>query len=309
VKEFEAVAVTERSGHRESVHLGAVVALDEGGRIAWSAGDPDVEVYPRSSLKPLQAAAMLALGLVVPDDHLALVCASHDGCAEHVAGVRALLAAVGLSERDLANTPTLPLNEDAAAEVIRSGAEPAAVLQNCSGKHAGMLATAVVNGWPVDGYVEPTHPVQAAILEHVGAAAGPIAHVGVDGCGAPAAVLPLAALARAVRRLAVDGTPIHRAMTAHPQLVGGPDRDVTRLMRAVPGLVAKDGAEGVYVAALPDGRAVALKIADGASRARVPVMVAALTALGVDVPAASLEEPVLGHGQPVGFVRALVGAP
>ncbi len=96
-------------------------------------------------------------------------------------------------------------------------------------------------------------------------------------------------------------------MTAHPHLVGGPDRDVTRLMRAVPGLMAKDGAEGVYVAALPDGRAVALKIADGASRARLPVMVAALARLGVDVPSESLREPVLGHGRDVGSVRALIG--
>ena len=98
-------------------------------------------------------------------------------------------------------------------------------------------------------------------------------------------------------------------MTAHPELVGGPTRDVTRLMRAVPGLLAKDGAEGVYVAALPDGRTVALKIADGGSRARLPVMLAALRALGVDVPAGSLVEPVLGHGRAVGQVRSLVGAP
>ena len=121
------------------------------------------------------------------------------------------------------------------------------------------------------------------------------------------ASMALSALARGVRELAVSAHPTHRAMTAHPHLVGGPDRDVTRLMRAVPGLMAKDGAEGVYVAALPDGRAVALKIADGAGRARLPVMVAALTRLGVGVPSESLREPVLGHGRDVGSVRALIG--
>ena len=301
------VAVTDRSGFDESVHHGAVVALGPGGDVAWSAGDPDVVVYPRSALKPLQAAAMVELGLVADDAQLALVCASHDGCPEHVAVVRRLLAGAGLTERELANTPTMPINAMAADDVVRAGGGPSPILQNCSGKHAGMVVTASVNGWTVEGYCDAAHPLQAAILEHLGSVAGPVAHVGIDGCGAPAAAMALSALARGVRELAVSRHPTHRAMTAHPHLVGGPDRDVTRLMRAVPGLMAKDGAEGVYVAALPDGRAVALKIADGASRARLPVMVAALARLGVDVPSESLREPVLGHGRDVGSVRALIG--
>ena len=304
---FVPVAVTDRSGFEESLHHGAVVALGPGGDVAWSVGDPDVVVYPRSALKPLQAAAMVELGLVADDAELAVVCASHDGCPEHVAVVRRLLAGVGLTERELANTPTMPINAMAADEVVRAGGGPHPILQNCSGKHAGMVVTAAVNGWTVEGYCALTHPLQAAIVEHVGSLAGPVAHVGIDGCGAPAAAVALSGLARAVRQLAVSRHPTHRAMTAHPHLVGGPDRDVTRLMRAVPGLMAKDGAEGVYVAALADGRAVALKIADGASRARLPVMVAALTQLGVDVPSESLREPVLGHGRDVGSVRALIG--
>jgi len=302
------VAVAERSGQDESIHTGAVVALDESGVVAWSAGDVDVAVYPRSALKPVQAAAMMAAGLDVGDELLALVCASHDGCPEHVAGVRRILDRAGLDESVLVNTPTWPINEAATDALVRDGAEKSSILQNCSGKHAGMVATAVINGWTTDGYLEPDHPVQRLILDHVVAVAGGVTHVGIDGCGAPAPVVTLAGLARAVRGLAVSGHATHGAMTAHPHLVGGPDRDVTRLMRAVPGLMAKDGAEGVYVAALPDGRAVALKIADGASRARLPVMVAALRSLGVAIDADDLAEPVLGHGRPVGHVRSLVGA-
>lgn len=293
----------------ESVHHGAVVGLDAAGAIAIAHGDPDQSVYPRSAVKPLQVAAMMAAGLDAPDDLLALACASHDGRPEHVAGVRRLLATVGLDETALDNTPAWPVDVAATAALIREGQHPSSLLQNCSGKHAAMLATCVVNGWTTTDYLAPDHPVQRLIVEHLDAVLGGVSHVGVDGCGAPTPVCRLRGLAEAVRQVALAGDRVHRAMTAHPELVGGPTRDVTRLMRAVPGLVAKEGAEGVYVAALPDGRAVALKIADGAHRARVPVMVAVLRALGVELAADSFVETVLGHGRPVGTVRALVGDP
>lgn len=283
-----------------------MVALDERGDIAVAVGDPGAEIYPRSAVKPLQAAAMVAAGLEVPDDLLALVSASHDGRPEHVDGVRRILAAGGLDERRLANTPAWPIDVEAREALIRGGARPSSIVQNCSGKHAGMLVTCAVNGWPTAGYLEPEHPLQAMITEHLDSALGGVRHVGIDGCGAPTPVVTLSSLASATRRLAVDGHAVYRAMVTYPELVGGPTRDVTRLMRAVPGLVAKEGAEGVYVAALPDGRAVAVKIADGANRARVPVMVAALRALGVDVPDDSLIEPVLGHGRVVGHVRSII---
>jgi L-asparaginase II len=303
------VAVTERSGFPESVHFGTVVALDPDGSVAWSAGDPDVAIYARSALKPLQAASMVAAGLDLDDRLLAVVCASHDGRPEHVAAVKEILAGAGLRTADLDNTPTLPLDPEASLAAVRAGGTPASITQNCSGKHAGMLATAVVNGWSPAGYTDPGHPVQRRILDDLRREAGPVDHVGVDGCGAPAPTVSLTALAAAVRRLAVGAHRVHRAMTAHPDMVGGPTRDVTRLMRLVPGLLAKDGAEGVHVAALPDGRAVAVKIADGAGRARAPVTVAALRSLGVDLDADALVESVLGHGRPVGRVRALVGSP
>lgn len=303
---FVPVAVTQRCGYDESIHHGAVVALAGDGSLAWAAGDADIPIYARSSSKPLQAEAMIAAGLAVDADLLAVVCASHDGRAEHLDAVRRLLRDAGLSVHDLQNTPAFPIEEAAHDAALRGGIGPSALLQNCSGKHAGMLATAVVNGWPTAGYLEAEHPVQSLIAAHLAGVAGPVAHVGVDGCGAPAAVVGLRALTGAVRDVAVRRGPVQQAMTAHPGLVGGPRRDVTALMKLVDGLVAKDGAEGVFVAAVPDGRAVGVKIADGASRACGPVVVAALRSLGIDVPAGALAHHILGHGRPVGDVRAIV---
>jgi L-asparaginase II len=183
---------------------------------------------------------------------------------------------------------------------------------NCSGKHAAMLATCVDRGWSVGTYREPDHPLQQALRAAVEElAAEPVTMAGVDGCGAPLWGLSLHGLARAFRSIVLGsaGSPEARvtaAITAHPWWVGGTGRDVSLLVEGIPGLIAKDGAEGVYAAALSDGRAVALKIEDGTSRARAPVMVAALRRLGVDAPV--LEElavvPVFGGGQRVGEVRA-----
>jgi L-asparaginase II len=301
------IAATSRSGVTESIHHGAVVALAADGSIAWAVGDPGVAVFGRSAIKPLQAAAMVGVGLALDDRLLAVVCASHDGRPEHVAAVRAILAGVGLDVGDLGNTHALPLDPDAAHAVVRAGGGPESVTQNCSGKHAGMLATSVLNGWPTADYLEPDHPVQRVIVDELARRAGGVGDIGVDGCGAPAPVTSLVGLARAARELAVGRHVVHRAMSAHPEMVGGPRRDVTRLMRLVPGLMAKDGAEGIQVAALPDGRAVAVKVADGGGRARTPVTLAALRSLGVDVAADAIVEEILGHGRPVGTVRALVG--
>lgn len=311
---FAPVAISRRSGFDESVHFGAVVGLGRDGDVAIAVGDPDVAVYPRSSNKPMQAVAMVRAGLRLPPELLALVCSSHDGTVAHVAAARAILHGAGLDESALGNVVDLPLDPDAAAAVLRSGGGRAAVQMNCSGKHSGMLATCVVNGWAHDrSYLDARHPVQQAItavIDELGGA--PHLHIGVDGCGAPAHVMSLVALARSFRTIATGGAgaagdSVRIAMTSHPEVVGGEHRDVTRLMRAVPGLMAKDGADGVFAAALPDGRAVALKIADGANRARPPVMLAALCALGVDTAAAEalMVEVVLGGGVPVGEVRAI----
>jgi L-asparaginase II len=182
---------------------------------------------------------------------------------------------------------------------------------NCSGKHAAMLATCVANGWDTATYRDPGHPLQQALLAAVERLAGErVAATGVDGCGAPLFALSLTGLARSFAAVATApaGTPEHRvaeAIRAFPAWVGGTRRDVTALIAGVPGLIAKDGAEGVYAAALPDGRAVALKVEDGTQRARPPVMVAALRALGVDEPVLDelAEAELLGGGRPVGSVR------
>ncbi|HQZ36991.1 MAG TPA: asparaginase [Ilumatobacteraceae bacterium] len=311
---FVPVAITTRSGLDESVHFGAVVGLGPSGDIEFAIGDPLAIVYPRSSNKPMQAFAMVRAGLSLPPNLLALVCASHDGTPMHTDAALSILATAGLDERSLANTPSLPLDQAAAEAVLRAGEPRTPLLMNCSGKHSGMLATCVHNGWAHDPtYLDVEHPLQLAITDAVDElCAEPHAYIGVDGCGAPAHAMSLVGLARAFRSIANGnaggtGDEIYNAMTSYPQMVGGAARDVTTFMRHVPGLMAKDGADGVFAAALPDGRAIALKIADGGDRARPPVMVAALRALGVDTSAVAglVEERIMGHGHQVGTVRAI----
>ena len=164
------------------------------------------------------------------------------------------------------------------------------------------------NGWPCDGsYLHVDHPVQQAITATIDElCATAHVHIGVDGCGAPAHMVSLIGLARAFATLAQARSEVYTAMTGHPETVGGTRRAVTAVMREVRGVMAKDGAEGVFAAALPDGRAVALKVADGAGRAAAPILLAALERLGIDTAAARspMDQVVLGHGLPVGRVRA-----
>jgi L-asparaginase II len=302
------VAATCRSGFDESVHFGTAVAIDAGGSVLWAAGEPDVVIYPRSSNKPMQADAMLGLGVELTTEQLALACASHDGTQRHLDVVRGTLAAAGLDESALGNTPGLPLDVASAEALLAAGGRRTPLAMNCSGKHAAMLATCVRRGWPLDGYLDVEHPLQVAITQRIVELSGGVAHIGVDGCGAPAHAMSLTALAHAFGELATSRSAVWAAMTQHPDLVGGDGTDTTSLMRAVPGLMAKIGAEGVFAAALPAGVAVAVKIADGASRAAGVVTAAALRAVGVDVTDGVVGEPILGHGRPVGSVRALVGA-
>lgn len=304
----ELVAEVWRGDFLESVHHGSVVALDRSGHAALRVGRPDEVTYPRSSNKPIQALAMLRHGLDLDGELLALACASHSGEDFHVAGVHRILAGAGLTEADLQCTPDLPIGEAALRAHLRAGRGKEPRYMNCSGKHAAMLATCVHNDWPTATYLDPAHPLQAAIRETLEELAGErIGAQGVDGCGAPLFGISLVGLARAFARLTTSEEPFERriaaAMSGHPEWVGGTDRDVTRLMRALPGAVAKDGAEGVYAIGLPTGEAVACKIADGSSRARAVVMVAALRKLGVEAPDDLATYPILGHGRPVGAVR------
>lgn len=307
----EVVAEVWRGDFLESVHHGTVVATDPSGSPVLSVGRPGDVAFPRSSNKPLQALAMLRGGLDLDGELLALACASHSGEDFHVDGALRILASAGLTEDALQCTPDLPLGDQARARHLAQGLAAAPKYMNCSGKHAAMLATCVVNGWPTDSYLDPTHPLQVSTRQTIeDVVSEPVAQVGVDGCGAPIFAISLTGLARAFGRLAAaaPGTLEHRvatAMSTFPQWVGGTGRDVTVLMDALPGVIAKDGAEGVYAVGLPTGEGVALKIADGSSRARAVVIVAVLKRLGVDV--SKVEDlatvPVLGHGRAVGAVK------
>jgi L-asparaginase II len=287
----EPLAHVVRNGVVESVHHGHLLAADADGVAVVALGDPDVTFFPRSSLKPLQAVGMLRAGLDLSDELLALAAASHSGESAHLQGVVRMLAGAGLVEDDLRNTPGLPLDPDVAARWRVENRPRTHLAQNCSGKHGAMLATCVAAGWDIAGYRDPSHPLQRALAATVVELTGvPVAHVAVDGCGAPLFSSTPAGLARALGRIAAapagtaEGT-VAAAMRAHPWWVAGTRRTVTRLCAAVPGLMAKDGAEGVFVAALPDGRAVVLKVLDGSARPVAAVVVAALRALGVDTPA------------------------
>jgi L-asparaginase II len=299
------IAEVVRSGFVESVHHGSVAV-----RGGASRGDVTSPIFPRSSNKPMQTVGMLRAGLVPRDESdLALISGSHYGEMLHVRRVREILEAAGLEPGALRCPAALPLSVEARDDWLRHQGGPEPILMNCSGKHAGMLATCVANGWPLETYLDPKHPLQVAIAEAVADLAGePVAATGVDGCGAPVLAFSLTALARAFARL-VEAAPgsherrVADAMRAHPALVAGTDADDTVLMEAVPGLLAKGGAEGVVAVAVPGVGAIALKIEDGAMRARTPVLLDELRRLGVDVPV--IEELVLGGGEPVGEVRAV----
>lgn len=307
------VAHVLRGGFVESVHHGVGVITDASGAVIHAVGDPGTPIFPRSSMKPIQAVALLRAGAPLAGQALALACASHRGEPFHLAGVTASLAASGLTPDALLTTHDLPVDPDAAAAWIREGGEACSLTHNCSGKHAGMLAACRAAGWSIDDYLDPAHPVQrliaAVITEFTGSE--PVA-VSVDGCGAPVHAVPLVGLARAFGRIAAasDGPEqrVADAMRAHPEYVSGTRGSATRLMRLAPGLIAKDGAEAVYAAGLPDGRAVAVKVADGSERAAGVLLGSLLRRLDA-VPEAALaglaESPVLGHGRPVGAVVAV----
>ncbi|UZX05035.1 asparaginase [Arthrobacter sp. CDRTa11] len=327
-----ALAVAVRDGLVESVHYGSVIATAPDGSILAAAGDPLRPFYPRSSLKPLQAVAMVRAGLELPADLLALAAASHSGAAKHRDGALRILEQHGLTASDLENSTDLPYGISEREEWLRSGGRATQLAQNCSGKHAAMAATCVINGWPVRGYLEPSHPLQQFVAQTIIELTGeqPFAY-STDGCGTPLLALTLPGMARAFGRIGRASAPagttsaaagntktvtsddggtlpltaeaaVGRAIQLHPDMVAGDHRDVTELMHLLPGTVAKDGFEGIQLVGLPDGRAVAVKIADGADRARMPVTVRVLKALGEDTAslAGIASAPVLGGGRQVG---------
>ncbi|WP_103529298.1 asparaginase [Streptomyces sp. SM12] len=306
------LAEVVRSGFVEGHHRGSLVVLDSDGEVTRSLGATDEPCFPRSSNKPMQAVAALRSGLELSGERLALAAASHAGEEFHQRLVATMLGEHGLTEDQLLCPVDLPVDRTAMEEQLAAGRGRTRIAMNCSGKHTAMLAACVHNGWPLESYLDPAHPLQRRIHEEIEAATGErVAHTGVDGCGAPLLAFSLTGLARAFRSyvLAEPGSPERRvadAMRAHPEYVAGTRLTDTWLMREVPGALAKAGAEGVQAVALADGRALAFKIGDGAGRARGPVLAALLRELGVEGPVVERigEAPLYGGGVPVGEVRA-----
>ncbi|MFJ8865400.1 asparaginase [Streptomyces sp. NPDC102473] len=306
------LAEVVRSGFTEGHHRGSLVVLAADGSVELALGDPAAPVFPRSSNKPMQAAAILRAGLDLSGERLALAAASHSGEGFHLELVRTMLAEHGLTPDDLRTPPDLPLDPVEAEAYLAAGGVREPLTMNCSGKHAAMLAVCVRNGWDTATYLDPGHPLQRLVGEVVAEAAGePVAALGTDGCGAPLMAIGLVGLARAFRAfvLAEPGTAERRvadAMRAHPEYVAGTRRPDTWLMREVPGTLSKMGAEAVQALALPDGRALAFKIDDGSTRALGPVLARSLELLGVDAPVVSRigRSPLLGGAAEVGEIRA-----
>ncbi|UYQ62985.1 asparaginase [Streptomyces peucetius] len=306
------LAEVVRSGFVEGHHRGSLVVLAPDGSVELAVGDTALPVFPRSSNKPMQAAAVLRAGLDLDGERLALAAASHSGEGFHLDLVRKMLAGHGLTADELQTPPDLPLDPVEAEAYLASGHARDKVAMNCSGKHAAMLAACAMNGWDRTNYLDPAHPLQQLVHTVVEEAAGePVTAVGTDGCGAPLMALSLTGLARAFRHfvLAAPGSAERRvadAMRAHPEYVAGTRRPDTWLMRELPGTLSKMGAEAVQAVALADGRALAFKIDDGATRALGPVLARTLRLMGVDSPVVDRigHMPLLGGGVEVGSIRA-----
>jgi L-asparaginase II len=289
----------------ESVHDGHLLILDSSGKDLLKIGDADQLIYPRSAVKSLQASAMLRAGLKVSGEQLALACASHAGSRAHLDVALSTLRSVGLDESALRNTPDKPL--DPAERAAWGDKAPTSLAANCSGKHSAMVATCAVNGWNLETYKSPEHPLQIAIAAEFEKLSGEkITKVGVDGCGAALFAISLRALATAVRNLTLSNEPIHQevvnACRNNPIMVSGVGRLPTLLMQKVSGLFVKDGAEGVMIMSTPKGEVIVWKMSDGSQRGNAPLSVATLSHLGITV---DLErENVMGDGRVVGEIRA-----
>jgi L-asparaginase II len=283
----------------ENVHCGSVAVVDAAGRLLYSCGDPDYMTFTRSALKPFQALPFLLddgpsrVGMT--RDELALLCASHSGEEKHLRGVRSILAKIGLDETHLECGCAVPLYYEAAGVPVPAGQRFTPVHHNCSGKHSGFLAWCRLHGAPTTGYVAPSHPLQqairAALADAVHMAPG-LLPTGIDGCSAPNYAMPLSRLAHLYARLAQGGRDerlggamgmLFDAMTARPDLVSGEARSDLRLMNAGGGdWVTKIGADAVQAIGVRSaGIGIAIKIADGASRALHPATVSVLDQLGL----------------------------
>lgn len=301
--DFQPIYLLSRGGHPESQHFGSMAIVDVSGKCIASLGNPERNIFPRSSAKPFQAMPLLEAGGIqhfgLNDIDLALICASHSGTDQHVEAIRVLEAKMGVSEKDLLCGPQVPYHSKTARRMLIND-EPASTLRhNCSGKHSGMLALAILKGWSTEDYVNPNHPVQLAIQKSISSWTGiPVEALalGIDGCSAPNFAVPLQATALAFARL-MDPSEmsnkqrqaaghIRGAMTKRPDMVAGPERFDSAIMTATQGrILSKAGAEGFQAFGLPEGRlgkhlpamGIAIKISDGDARGK------AVSAAGIEL--------------------------
>ena len=301
----EVLAEYVRDGVVESVHRGYLVALNSDGSVNLALGTSEQLIFPRSTIKSIQGAAMVRAGLKLEPRLLALGCSSHSGSEEHLTAVREILSKAQLDESALQCMLDKPLGD---AERRAWGDKPATrISMNCSGKHAAMLLTCVTNGWPIENYLDSAHPLQVAIKKELEALAGEsITLTSTDGCGAPLFLISVLRLARAIRAITISIDPVHQsvldASRAFPEMVAGKGRLTTQMIEAVPGLYMKDGAEAVEVASMPDGRTLVFKVSDGSLRPFRVLVHAGLKRLGIDSPYEA--ENVLGGDRVIGAIRA-----
>jgi len=294
-----------RDGFVESVHRGYLLALNADGSTNFTLGNSEQLIFPRSCVKSIQGAAMVRAGLKLEPRLLALSSSSHSGSAEHISAVREILALAKLDETALQCMLDKPLGET--ERRMWGDKPPTRISMNCSGKHAAMLLTCVTNGWPIESYLDPTHPLQVAIKAELEALSGEaITLTSTDGCGAPLFLMSLAGLARAIRAIILSTDEVHQsvmsASRAFPEMVAGKGRLTTQMMEAVPGLYMKDGAEAVEVASMTDGRTLVFKVSDGSLRPFRVLVHAGLKRLGIDSPYEA--ENVLGGDRVIGAIRA-----
>jgi L-asparaginase II len=294
-----------RDGVVESTHRGYLLALNSDGSIHRQLGDVDALVFPRSTIKSIQASAMVRHGLDLEPRLLALAASSHSGAQMHLDGVREILKFAGLDESALQCSLDRPLGD--AQKKEWGDRDPSRITMNCSGKHAAMLLTCVKNGWSIENYLDPSHPLQVACKAELEALAGEsITLTSTDGCGAPLFLLTVAGLARSIRAITISTDPIHQrvidACRTHPLMVAGVSRLTTEMMQNVPGLFMKDGAEAVEIASLADGRTFVFKVSDGALRPFRTLTHACLKSFGVDSPFEP--EKVMGGPRVIGTIRA-----
>ena len=312
------LAVLERSGFVESIHIGSAVVVAGDGSVVTELGDIKAPIYPRSATKPLQALAAMQSGVPLRGAQVAIACGSHTGSLDHMDVVAGMLKAAGLNEGHLACPADWPADSTARAWMVRTEHHKSKLAMNCSGKHAAFLWACVENGWDVGGYLEPNHPMQRAVRRVLEEYTGEtVTHTGVDGCGAPVMAVSLTGLARAFSTLAKAPSDKHAnaraatiatSMLDYPWAVEGHGKPNTVVMDEL-GVLAKMGAEGVLAMAAPTGASVAVKILDGNGRAATLVGLTLLAASGaLDIPAvakvlAKVVPPVMGGNSGAGSLR------